>query len=160
MEQRTIASQDQSQSQSQSRTNVPSATADDVSSIDDAVFDIRPENIPNTIITKAPAKQFRLGTWTVIGLVVNRMIGEKTSYGGCCYTALMGHRYWHLQFPFDCYKRHRKCRRRPALLVCWRAVHNRRDVYHHRVRIDSSTICPRWCRPGNSQVRRNSKLCS
>ncbi|QDS77828.1 hypothetical protein FKW77_006162 [Venturia effusa] len=81
MEQRTTASQtqspsySQSQSQSQSRTDVPTVTADDVSSIDDAVFDIRPENIPNTIITKAPAKQFRLGTWTVIGLVINRMIG-------------------------------------------------------------------------------------
>lgn len=76
MASRTTASQTQSQSQSQSRTNVPTVTADDVSSINDAVFEILPENIPNTIITKAPEKQFRLGTWTVIGLVVNRMIGK------------------------------------------------------------------------------------
>jgi hypothetical protein len=60
---------------SHSRTNVPTLTADDVSSINDAVFEILPENIPNTIITKAPEERFRLGTWTVIGLVVNRVIG-------------------------------------------------------------------------------------
>jgi hypothetical protein len=50
-------------------------TADDDSSINDAIFEILPENIPNTIITKAPEERFRLGTWTVIALVVNRMIG-------------------------------------------------------------------------------------
>jgi hypothetical protein len=50
-------------------------TADDDSSINDAIFEILPENIPNTIITKAPEERFRLGTWTVIGLVINRMIG-------------------------------------------------------------------------------------
>jgi hypothetical protein len=60
---------------SQSRTNVPTFTADDDSSIDNAVFEILPENIPNTIITKAPEERFKLGTWTVIGLVVNRVIG-------------------------------------------------------------------------------------
>jgi hypothetical protein len=60
---------------SQSRTNVPTFTADDDSSINHAVFEILPENIPNTIITKAPEERFKLGTWTVIGLVVNRVIG-------------------------------------------------------------------------------------
>ncbi|OCL12418.1 amino acid transporter [Glonium stellatum] len=30
---------------------------------------------PNTIITKAPEKRFRLGYWSVMGLVINRMIG-------------------------------------------------------------------------------------
>lgn len=51
-------------------------TADDAaSSIDDAIFEILPENIPNTIITKAPEERFRLGLWTVIALVVNRTIG-------------------------------------------------------------------------------------
>lgn len=54
---------------------IPTVTADDDSSINDAVFEILPENIPNTIITKAPEERFRLGTWTVIGLVVNRVIG-------------------------------------------------------------------------------------
>jgi len=63
-------------SQSQSRTNVQTVTADDASSINDAVFEILPENIPNTIITKAPEERFRLGTWTVISLVVNRVIGK------------------------------------------------------------------------------------
>ena len=48
---------------------------DDDSSINSAVFDILPENISNTIITKAPEERFRLGDWSVIGLVVNRVIG-------------------------------------------------------------------------------------
>jgi hypothetical protein len=65
---------------SQSRTHVPTLTADDASSINDAVFEILPENIPNTIITKAPEGRFRLGTWTVIGLVVNRVIGWRTGH--------------------------------------------------------------------------------
>jgi len=47
---------------------------------DDASFnfellEILPENIPNTIITKAPKEKFRLGYWSVIALVVNRVIG-------------------------------------------------------------------------------------
>jgi hypothetical protein len=50
-------------------------TTDDASSTNDAIFEILPENIPNTIITKAPEERFRLGTWTVMGLVINRMIG-------------------------------------------------------------------------------------
>ena len=49
---------------------------DDQSSINAAVFEILPENIPNTIITKAPEERFRLGYWSVIGLVVNRVIGR------------------------------------------------------------------------------------
>jgi hypothetical protein len=49
----------------------------DDSSINSAVFEILPENIPNTIITKAPEERFRLGYWSVIALVVNRVIGEK-----------------------------------------------------------------------------------
>lgn len=49
--------------------------ADDASSCNSAIFDILPENIPNTIITKAPEERFRLGYWSVIALVVNRVIG-------------------------------------------------------------------------------------
>ena len=59
-------------------------TADDASSINDAVFEILPENIPNTIITKAPEERFRLGTWTVVGLVVNRVIGWCTGHFLLC----------------------------------------------------------------------------
>lgn len=62
-------------SYSRSRT-IPAVTADDDSSINDAVFEILPENIPNTIITKAPEERFKLGTFTVICLVVNRVIGR------------------------------------------------------------------------------------
>ena len=51
---------------------------DDHSSINAAVFEILPENIPNTIITKAPEERFRLGYWSVIGLVVNRVIGRNS----------------------------------------------------------------------------------
>lgn len=61
-----------------SRTNAP--TGDDNSSINDAVFGILPENIPNTIITRAPEERFRLGYWSVIGLVVNRVIGSSLAY--------------------------------------------------------------------------------
>lgn len=32
---------------------------------------------PNTIVTKAPEKRFRLGYWSVMGLVINRMIGTS-----------------------------------------------------------------------------------
>jgi len=49
---------------------------DDDSSINSAFFEILPENIPNTIITKAPEERFRLGYWSVIALVVNRVIGK------------------------------------------------------------------------------------
>ena len=52
---------------------------DNDSSINSDVFDIRPENIPNSIITNAPEERFRLGTWTVIGLIVNRVIGSYPS---------------------------------------------------------------------------------
>src|SRR6266480_5970133 len=45
------------------------------SSIDSAIEDILPPNIPNTIITNAPEERFRLGYWSVIALVVNRTIG-------------------------------------------------------------------------------------
>ena len=48
---------------------------DDDSSVNSAIRDILPENIPNLIITKAPEERFRLGTWSVIALVVNRVIG-------------------------------------------------------------------------------------
>ncbi|KAF2685996.1 amino acid transporter [Lentithecium fluviatile CBS 122367] len=48
---------------------------DDDSSINSALFDILPENIPNSIITKAPEERFRLGSWSVVGLIVNRVIG-------------------------------------------------------------------------------------
>jgi hypothetical protein len=60
---------------SQTQPNGLPVVSDNSSSINDAIFEILPENIPNTIITKAPEKRFRLGTWTVIGLVINRMIG-------------------------------------------------------------------------------------
>jgi hypothetical protein len=49
---------------------------DNASSFDDAIRDILPENIPNTIYTRSPEERFRLGIWSVIGLVVNRVIGE------------------------------------------------------------------------------------
>ncbi len=48
---------------------------DDRSSISSALAEIRPENIENTIITKAPEERFRLGYWSVVALVVNRVIG-------------------------------------------------------------------------------------
>ena len=54
--------------------------ADDASSCNSAIFDILPENIPNTIITKAPEERFRLGYWSVIALVVNRVIGICSCY--------------------------------------------------------------------------------
>ena len=52
---------------------------DDDSSFNDAIREILPENIENTIITKAPEERFRLGYWSVIALVVNRVIGMFTS---------------------------------------------------------------------------------
>ena len=52
---------------------------DDASSINSALAEIFPENIENTFITKAPEGRFRLGYWSVIGLVVNRMIGIGSS---------------------------------------------------------------------------------
>ncbi|KAH8594199.1 high affinity methionine permease [Bisporella sp. PMI_857] len=48
---------------------------DDDSSANSAILEILPENIPNTIITRAPEERFRLGYWSVIALVVNRVIG-------------------------------------------------------------------------------------
>jgi hypothetical protein len=58
----------------------PDATArddiDNASSFDDAIRDILPENTPNTIYTRSPEERFKLGTWSVIGLVINRMVGE------------------------------------------------------------------------------------
>lgn len=48
---------------------------DDDSSINSAIHEILPENIANTIITRAPERRFRLGVWSVIALVVNRVIG-------------------------------------------------------------------------------------
>lgn len=48
---------------------------DDDRSLNSALFDILPENIPNSIITKAPEERFRLGYWSVVGLIVNRVIG-------------------------------------------------------------------------------------
>jgi hypothetical protein len=51
---------------------------DDDSSINSAILDILPENIPNTIITKTPEERFRLGYWSVIALVVNRVIGNRS----------------------------------------------------------------------------------
>lgn len=48
---------------------------DDGSSTNSPFDEISPENIPNTIITKAPEERFRLGYWSVIALVVNRTIG-------------------------------------------------------------------------------------
>lgn len=48
---------------------------DDDSSINSAIREILPENIENTIITKAPKERFRLGYWSVIALVINRVIG-------------------------------------------------------------------------------------
>jgi hypothetical protein len=55
----------------------PRYPGDDDSSFNSAILDILPENIPNTIITKAPEERFRLGYWSVIALVVNRVIGHQ-----------------------------------------------------------------------------------
>lgn len=52
--------------------------SDGSSSINHAIQEIIPANIPNTISTKAPEKRFQLGVWSVAGLVVNRMIGKYT----------------------------------------------------------------------------------
>jgi hypothetical protein len=49
---------------------------DNASSFDDVVRDILPENIPNTIVTRSPEDRFKLGTISVICLVVNRMVGK------------------------------------------------------------------------------------
>lgn len=54
----------------------PHDDIDNASSFDDAIREILPENTPNTIYTKSPEKRFRLGIWSVIGLVINRMVGE------------------------------------------------------------------------------------
>lgn len=51
---------------------------DDDSSLNSAIGEILPENIPNSIITKAPEERFRLGYWSVVGLIVNRVIGSCT----------------------------------------------------------------------------------
>ncbi|KAF1972410.1 hypothetical protein BU23DRAFT_580989 [Bimuria novae-zelandiae CBS 107.79] len=48
---------------------------DDDSSFNSVIFEILLENISNSIITKAPEERFRLGYWTVVGLIVNRVIG-------------------------------------------------------------------------------------
>jgi len=67
----------------------PAATTDDASSFD-SVGIIRPENVRNAIITKAPEERFRLGTWSVIGLVVNRVIGTSKFVGiGCTWVVLV-----------------------------------------------------------------------
>jgi hypothetical protein len=38
-------------------------------------------NPKNVILSNTPAKPFRLGTWTVIGLIINRTIGRRAWYG-------------------------------------------------------------------------------
>lgn len=50
-----------------------------VSSSSDVIQEIWPENIPNTIYTQSPEGRFRMGIWSVIGLVVNRVIGMPKS---------------------------------------------------------------------------------
>jgi len=81
---------------------------DDGSSINSALFDILPENIPNTIITKAPEERFRLGYWSVVGLVVNRVIGQyqKTARGICIEELTMTCRNRHIQFAYDHHARY------------------------------------------------------
>jgi hypothetical protein len=37
--------------------------------------ELSPDNISDGILTKAPEERFRLGYWSVIALVVNRVIG-------------------------------------------------------------------------------------
>jgi len=58
-------------------------TTTDASSVNSALAEIFPENIENTFITKAPEERFRLGYWSVIGLVVNRVIGMGSSPKSC-----------------------------------------------------------------------------
>jgi hypothetical protein len=66
----------------QDQATWPRTRADDDSSFDEAIGVIEQANIKNAIITKAPEERFRLGTWSVIGLVVNRMIGTLKVVGG------------------------------------------------------------------------------
>jgi hypothetical protein len=73
---------------------------DDASSVNSAIQVILPENIPNTIITKAPEERFRLGTWSVIALVVNRVIGLYLPLSWNSKTD-EDHRYWYLQLSID-----------------------------------------------------------
>ena len=61
---------------STSETGMIAVSSDAASSISDSVNEIRLENIPGTIINNVPKQTFRLGTWTVIALVLNRMIGS------------------------------------------------------------------------------------
>jgi len=70
------------------------------SDAESAIDEIRPEYIRNTIVSKAPEARFRLGTWSVIALVVNRVIGLAfSSYLFLDRTKF--HRYWHLQLALD-----------------------------------------------------------
>jgi hypothetical protein len=48
---------------------------DDGSSSTGTPTELSPDNISDGILTKAPEKRFRLGYWSVIALVVNRVIG-------------------------------------------------------------------------------------
>jgi hypothetical protein len=98
---------------------------DDDSSINSAIQEILPENIPNTIITKAPEERFRLGYWSVIALVVNRVIGLSSN--STSHVKLIGYyRHWYLQFSIDGYARNEQCghhtsflARRGCIYNCW-----------------------------------------
>jgi hypothetical protein len=50
---------------------------DNASSINhDPTGEIIPHHTENTIYTKSPEGRFTLGTWSVIGLIVNRVVGQ------------------------------------------------------------------------------------
>lgn len=42
--------------------------------------EIRFRDVSNTIITKAPRGRFKLGYFSIAGLVINRMIGMRNSF--------------------------------------------------------------------------------
>jgi hypothetical protein len=48
------------------------------SCVDDEIREIPPDNFSNAFYTTSPKGRFKLGTWSVIGLVINRMVGEWT----------------------------------------------------------------------------------
>lgn len=108
---------------------------DDDSSANSAILDILPENIPNTIITKAPEERFRLGYWSVIALVVNRVIGEETSKIPINIETILSDycRNRYLQFPIDCHARDQEYWYQPTLLACWSGIHHRRNTFEYRI---------------------------
>jgi hypothetical protein len=135
-EEKTMPTSNTSYSRSQANATV---TADDVSSINDAVFEILPENIPNTIITKAPEERFKLGTFTVICLVVNRVIGMDHIIPSIDNINSFT-RNWYFQFSINCHQRNTKCWCYIIILVCWLSIRNMWSSHGHRIWPDHPEI--------------------